>query len=261
VSRYWLVGAVLCAVILPEALAVEERVRVGRAYDSTSGVLIYEERHVETIADGNVVADDVRYVDAQGRAFAAKRVDFTPHPLVPEFELADERTGHLEALRREGDGNLVVSYRERAEEELREVSLAMPEAALADAGFDRFISAHWDELLAGTVLVRQFLVPSRQEFMDFRIRRAAGDAPGEVGFLLEIDSALLRLVVPAISVIYDRSSRRLMRYEGLSNLRDERGENHTVRIEFEYDPYEEAAVHDGARMREASRPAHRATGG
>jgi hypothetical protein len=261
VSRYRLGAAVLCALVLPAGLAAEERVRVGRAYDFTSGVLIYEERHVETLADGAVVADAVDYVDPQGRVFAAKRVDFNLHPLVPEFELVDERTGHLEALRRVGEGRLVVSYRERAEDELREASLAAPEAALADAGFDRFIAAHWDELVAGTVLVRQFLVPSHLGFMDFRIRRARDDAPGRVGFLLEIDSALLRLVVPAIAVVYDRSSRRLLRYQGLSNLRDERGENHTVRIEFEYAPNEDVVAQDGGRAREVSSPARRATGG
>ena len=69
--------------------------------------------------------------------------------------------------------------------------------------------------------VRQFLVPSRQAFMSFRIRRApprdGGDA---VGFLLEVDSAFLRLLVPSMLAVYDDRSRRLLHYEGLSNLRD-----------------------------------------
>jgi hypothetical protein len=85
-------------------------------------------------------------------------------------------------------------------------------------------------------------VPSRLEFMDWRIRRdddaphdaKSGDPRGlrTVRFALEIDSAFLRIVVPPIVVIYDRDTRRLLRYEGLSNLRDASGENHSVRIEF-----------------------------
>ena len=105
----------------------------------------------------------------------------------------------------------------------------------SDAGFDRFIEEHWDELVAGTTFVRRFLVPSRLDFMDFRIRLdAPRETEGAVGFVLELDSVLLRLLVPPIIAIYDTTSRRLLRYEGLSNLHDEGGDNHRVRIDFEY---------------------------
>lgn len=225
----------LAACCVHAALAAEERVRVGRAFDADTGTLLYEERHVETLAGGEVIADEVRYVDAGGGAFASKHVDFRRKPDVPEFRFSDERTGHLEALRRLEDGAIEVRFRRALGEEEREARLDMPEAALADAGFDRFIESHWGELLDGKRLVRRFLVPSRLGFVDFRIRSSdENNDPLGVSFTMEIDSALLRLVVPAITVTYDRETRRLLRYDGMSNLRDERGENHVVRIEFEY---------------------------
>jgi hypothetical protein len=229
-------------------LAAEERERIGRAYDRTSGALLYQERHTETYAKGEMTADTVHYIDPQGRIFGHKHVDFSRDPFVPDFQLDNTRTGHVEGLTRLTADSLHVRFREHAEEDLRQQQLELPRFAIADAGFDRFIESQWEHLIEGKNLVRKFLVPSRLEFMNWRIRRdddvpqntpddAKNGDPREVRtvrFALEIDSAFLRLVVPPIMVIYDRDTRRLLRYEGLSNLRDESGENHSVRIEFEY---------------------------
>lgn len=215
-------------------LAAEERERIGRAYDPNSGALLYEERHLETFADGKIITDRVHYVDPQGRTFGNKRVDFRHDPFVPEFRLLNERTGHIEALLHKQRGEIEVRYRERVDQELREALLAAPENAVADAGFDRFIESHWEQLLRGEVLKRRFLVPSRLEFMDWRVKRISDDDPATARFALEIESVLLRIVVPTITLVYERATRRLLRYEGLSNLRDESGNNHSVRIEFQY---------------------------
>ncbi len=101
-----------------------------------------------------------------------------------------------------------------------------------DTGFDRFIERSWDRLVAGEAMVRPFLIPSRLGPVDMRIRRlhCAGDR--DVEFELAIDAALLRLVVSAIGVRYDASTRKLLRYEGLSNLRAGDGTNLDVTIAF-----------------------------
>ena len=251
--RSWITVVTLVAAFMHVELAAEERQRIGRAYDAQTGVLLYEARHMETLADGKVVADRVRYLDPNGRTIAEKHVDFRGHPFTPEFRLDDERTGHMEALLREDGGEIEVRFRERADQELRQIRLDAPTDAVADAGFDRLIESNWEKLSAGERLTRRFLIPSRLEFMDFRIGRAAdpvdgdGDSDGDpdtVRFALESDSALLRLFAPTISVLYDRESRRMLRYEGPSNLRDESGENHVVRIEFEYPTLSARAPHN-----------------
>lgn len=249
VVRQTLVLSIALAGILAcGGLAAEERERIGHAFDRNSGALLYQERHTETYANGEMTADTVQYIDPQGHIFGQKQVDFSRDPFVPEFQLDNTRTGHVEGLTRIAVDSLQVRFREHADEALRQQQLDLPRDAIADAGFDRFIESQWGHLIAGKTLVRKFLVPSRLEFMDWRIRRSDNvreDTPHDakrgdqrarrtVRFALEIDSAFLRLVVPPIVVIYDRDTRRLMRYEGLSNLRDDSGENHSVRIEFEY---------------------------
>jgi hypothetical protein len=42
------------------------------------------------------------------------------------------------------------------------------------------------------------------------------------------------LITPHVDVVYDRERSRLMRYQGVSNIANESGEYHPVRIEYTY---------------------------
>ncbi len=228
--------ALLLAVICASAAATpEQRSRMGRAYDPQTRELLYSEQHTETLVDGAVVSDHVRYVDTQGRVFGEKRLDFSANPYVPSFDLEDRRHGHLEAVRRVSPTEIEVRYRERYADAVSEARLTVPPDSVADAGFDRFIEQNWESLMAGETRAYPFLVPSRLEFLGFRIRRSDdGAEPAEVRFAIEIDSFMLRLLVPAMEVVYDRRTRRLLRYDGVSNLLDGNGDNERVVVEFEY---------------------------
>lgn len=210
------------------------RVRTGVACERSTGEPLYREVHEERREGDRVVEDRVTYSDPGGEVFATKRVDFRADAVAPDFELVDSASGHREALERVGDA-LVVRYRAPGGAPERSAALPPGAALIADAGFDRFIERSWGRLMAGEAMVRPFLIPSRLGPVDMRIRRLrrAGVAGhGDIEFELAIDSALLRLVVPAIRVHYDASMRTLLRYEGISNLRGADGRNLHVTIEF-----------------------------
>lgn len=211
--------------------------RAGLACDRSSGEPLYRELHEERWEDGRLVEDRVTYSRPDGEVFATKRVDYRTDPVAPDFELVDSASGHTESLHREGD-SLVVGFRPPGGESKRFATLPVTAALIADAGFDRFIERSWDRLVAGEVLVRPFLIPSRLGSVDMRIRRlrrSANAGDRAVAFELAIASALLRLVVPAVNVHYDAATRALLRYEGTSNLRGADGGNLDVTIEFSRD--------------------------
>ncbi len=218
------------------AAGEEKRGRVGRAFHVGTGDLIYTEHHLEDWRAGRIVGDTVTYRDPSGQVFAQKQVDYTPAEQAPGFELRNRRTGHLEGATVAAD-RLEIRFRPVADAPLDVQTIAKPEGAIMDAGFDRFVESNWDALLAGGVFVRPFLVPSRLDFIDFRIRRIdGGEVPGEVTFEMVPDSVLLRLLAPPIRVAYEARTRSLLEYRGVSNLRDEAGENIKVRIRFDGPP-------------------------
>ena len=210
------------------------RIRIGEAYDRSSGEMLYREIHEERWVRNRLTEDRVSYRRTDGAEFATKRVHYGAHPTAPEFELVNTASGHQEAMRYAGNA-IEVRFRASAGEPERSATLPLLASAIADAGFDRFVEQHWDLLTGGETIVRPFLVPSRLGLVDMRIRRAGEVAAAhgrQVVFELAIDSALLRIVVPAVRVHYDLGTRALRRYVGVANLRGAHGRNLDVIIEF-----------------------------
>ena len=210
------------------------RERVGYAYAAGSGSLLYSEHHQEWWKGGRILRDTVTYRDADGNIIGEKHVDFRTRERAPGFLLRNIRTGHSEGAAAAAEDKLEVSFRRNQGAPLKKEALNLPENAIVDAGFDRFVENNWEALMRGETFVRPFLVPSRLQFIDFRIRRVDNESePERATFEMATDSALLRLFAPAIRVIYDTRNRTLLEYDGVSNIRNGQGENLDVEIRFD----------------------------
>lgn len=220
----------LCAAAAPAGAAATTAERTGYAYELGGNALLYTEQHEETLRNGRVTRSVVTYRDARGEVVATKRLDFSRKAISPDFRLENSRNGHVEGARRRGD-RVLVYFRKTGDYEYRDERVEPPAGAIIDGGFDRFIEHQWRRLLAGEEFERPFLVPSMRRFVDFRIY-LEGRSDADVVFVMEPASLLLRVVGGRITVVYDRESRALKRYEGVSNIRDRAGENYEVRVEF-----------------------------
>ena len=204
------------------------------ARDPDSGELLYTEDHLLRHQDQQLHQRLVVYRCADGTAFARKRVDYAASALAPAFQFEDVRLGYREGLRRiDGDAQLWVRTPDSDKE--RSATLEAAAGLVADAGFDEFIRRQWQPLLAGETVPLEFAVPSRLESLGFQVRRLGPQAldgePAEV-FRLRL-GGWLGWLAPHIDVAYGRESRRLLRFEGLSNLRSDDGRSQLVaRIEF-----------------------------
>lgn len=208
--------------------------RVGLAQDIDSGELLYSEHHREKWEGDTLVSSEVRYRDAEDRLFAAKRLEFKGRPLMPDFELRNQNTGHVESATRT-DGALEVLFRHPEKDNRQFVLDDYPEDGVIDAGFNRWVELNWEAIVAGKTLTRPFLVPSLGKFVDFSIReRGMREQDGRRVRLLRMEPAsfVLRLAVAPIEVVYLADEPRLLRYVGVSNMRDARGRNQNVRIDF-----------------------------
>lgn len=243
-----------CAIAgaIAPAAAAELSFEEGVARDPVGGVL-YREQHWVRHRDGVPLERLTLYRCADGTAFARKQVDYRRSRLAPEFELMDARSGYREGLRRSGGGpTLFVRERAGAQESARALA---PQALVADAGFDEFIRRHWLTLVAGQRLPIEFAVPSRLRSLGFTVQRtgAVSTIAGEPALTFRLAlGGILRWIAPHIEVSYGQKSRRLLRFEGLGNLRDDRSAGQLVaRIDFASPP---RAVTEGDRRPAADTP-------
>lgn len=221
----------LLIIVTLNTAQAEVRERIGYAYDKQTGEFLYSETHREVIENGRPLRNSVAYKDNQGNIFAEKFIDFRKSLVMPDFHLVNKENGHVEGARGR-ENRLTVHFRQLSDASVQEVSVAMPSNGIIDAGFDRFIEQNWTPLVNGEVLEREFLIPSQLEFYTFAIEKAQIERSGERVFQLGIKSVFLQLFVRPVLVYYDAQTRSLLRYEGVSNIRNRNGENFDVRIEF-----------------------------
>jgi hypothetical protein len=208
----------------------------GTAAAPRSMKYLYGERHVLRYSDGRLADRVVLYTCVNGAPFARKTARYASRyasPFAPDFLLEDASTGLREGVRSADDGRSVFFRSDGAAAE-KARSLPQDPELVADAGFDEFIRAHWQVLLEGKDLALHFLVPSRLDELAFEVRHirrgTIGGAPAEV-FRLKLAGVLGWLMSP-IEVSYDAGKHVLVRYDGLSDLRDAAGDNIPVQIIF-----------------------------
>jgi len=228
--------ALVLAVAGSGAVSAESlRIETGLAVDLASATPLYREQHLMRRGDdGTLLERIVVYRCIDGTPFARKLVDYRGAPKAPAFQLEDMRSGYREGLLR-GAGSASV-FVDRPDAELQQAPL--PGGPLvADAGFDQWVRHEWPRLTAGERVPMAFLVPSGLTSFDFKVYEVESldlDAAGERRFRLSL-GGLLGWIAPHIDVVYTESDRRLRRFEGLSNLRDDAGDDQLkVRIEFPY---------------------------
>jgi hypothetical protein len=204
----------------------------GDAFDAERGTLLYREQHLLR-GDGDGRERLVLYRCADGGLFARKRVAYGTRPAAPEFVLDDGRFGYREGVRRDGDATTVF-VRENAAAAERSEPLALDAGTVIDAGFDEFVRTHWDALRRGETRALDFVVPSRLEALAFRLRHiGATQVDGEPASAFRLAlGGVLGWFAPDIDVVYRDRDRRLMRFEGLTNIRADRDDNLVARIEF-----------------------------
>ena len=212
----------------------------GTASDLRSHAFLYREQHVLASRNGQLTERVVLYTCRNGAPFARKTVSYV-NPLAPNFELDDASSGLVEGIRPAGERRDVFFRADKTDAEKTKALPAVP-GLVADAGFDEFVRANWQALSSDQELTIPFLIPSRLDDMNFRIgelhQSTVDGVPVEV-FRLKL-SGFFGWFLPGIDVYYDTHDHVLMRYVGLSDLRDASGDN--MKVDIRFDPRDRKPV-------------------
>jgi hypothetical protein len=235
----------------PAAWAANVLIYSGEAKARRSENFLYTEKHFLIYQNARLAERVVLYLCQDGTAFARKNVNYSDLT-APDFALEDASNGMREGVRTEGQQRSVFFQANRASPEKQK---ALPPIAelVGDAGFDEFIRAKWSVLMTGKAVPLQFLVPSRLGAMRFAAQRLRSDTvdgvPAEI-IRLKIDGAL-GLMAPSIDVSYSAADHVLLRYDGVSDLRNAAGQNYQALISFRPEDRGEGAPRAVAAARAA----------
>ncbi|HRP68058.1 MAG TPA: hypothetical protein PLY93_00805 [Turneriella sp.] len=203
----------------------------GNAYDLNTGNFLYSENHSEFYENNRHIYSRVSYQYKDGKEFASKFIRFASSKTQPTYELRDLRDGYVEGIKRNKQGTLYY-LQKNFKEALNEKKITTPQPAVFDAGFDYFVRENFDAICSGINKSFYFAVPSKLDYYKFRLVRQNEKPLCRVN--LEVQNILLRQLVKPIKLWYDMKTKRLLKYEGISNINGPDSKSLKVRIIFSY---------------------------
>ncbi len=193
---------------------------VGEARDPKSGDTLYLEHYY---CSDDALQCSVFYLRPNREVIASKELDYAENALAPLLTFRDYRV----------DREVIIDK-------------ADPEAVV-DAGFDNFVRLQWQDLAEGEEIKFPFRVVTREDPIKMRASKADRCEEGKFCLEIALDSWLLGSFIDPIQLTYEEGSQRLLRFEGLSNLRNDDGKMQTVEIRYSYSDEEAAAREEAVR--------------
>lgn len=211
---------------------------VGEAVSIETGEHVYTERHqVQRTNSGQFLTSRVDYISAEGGVLAEKTLNFSQNVIAPKLRFSDKQNG-LTYVSRMVDDELELVVEPQAVSDSAGSTIALSiedeQTIVVDAGFDQYLNMEWDRLLAGEVLGFEFLALSRGKLVRFELSLVSlSDTRAK--FSIRPSSWLVNLLMDPIYLEYALDSRRLLRYQGLSNIPNpNEDENYRVVIDYVY---------------------------
>ncbi|WP_430460035.1 hypothetical protein ACQUQU_12545 [Thalassolituus sp. LLYu03] len=230
---------------------------VGEARRLDGGELLYREFHQLTLAGADPHSADgmnntsrpltrhVEYRAPDGTLIARKINDYRDSPLLPDFTLEDDRRGYREQLTVR-DGELTMAFAEGGSAESVKRFRRLPELAVADAGFDELVRSQWPRLLLGRSLTFEFASVARQDFIAFEVQKKSESAD-RLTLAMSLASPWLTWLLDDIELEYDKNTRRLLVYRGLTNITDASGAYYSAEIRYQYPDYSSSIQNSAAQ--------------
>ncbi len=243
--NYQLTGLILllCGWVLPALAAEREAIITGYAYERGTATLLYTENHKLRLNNEVILDHKTEYKDAAGNVICTKWMDYSEHRFAPAFELLDLRDGYLEGARYV-DGAYSMYSRKKAAAPMETDEAKITPTFVADSGFDLYVRDRMPELLQGKTQKFDMAVPSEQTVLRFEaVVMKRTSLFGRQAIHIKVQPAtLLRLLVDPIYLTYDTETGELLRYEGLTNIRNKTGNRHDARIDFPPEQQQYAVV-------------------
>lgn len=205
---------------------------VGKAVNS-QGILEYVEYHTVKYENDKVSESQTIYYDANNNKIGELISEYSFGPQFGSYDFRDIRAQHQDGAKVAVDG--IRLYRKQSREaDIEKTYLTKEEDQIVGQGFHQFIVQNLEQIARGEVFQIQLVLPSRLDQYEFRIRKRKIN--GDTLYIrLEIDNWLLRMFAPHVDAEYDLKTRRLLRYEGISNLEDAAGKHRKVTITYSYE--------------------------
>lgn len=207
---------------------------VGTGYKpGTDEVLFYEYQRFLLDSEGFIVGRYIEYRLPDHSLKSVKELDYAldRSPWLPSFRYKDQEVGYEVGVDISNQQSRLYRYSERTS--LEESYQALNINTIVDAGFDAYVQHVWPRLLKGEVVEFEFLAPLKLDRYAFELSFMA-EENGICHLEMSLDWWLVELLIDPVQLHYDCQTRRILRYQGLTNLRDKNHKQYKADIHYQW---------------------------
>ncbi len=224
---------VLALSILPTFAAAQskpETVTYKAVATNDKGKLAYNEQHLVTFENGKIQKSHTDYIGANGKVIATLISDYSKGVALPVYEFHDLRSGHREGIRFQ-DGGFLVYFSEPKKAE-KSAPIKETKDVFAGQGWNYYLVDHLADIEKQDLQLK-LILPSELDSYTFKVSKIKSNNE-IIEARLGLNNWLLRLIAPNLRLVYNKAQKRLMEYEGVSNVVDDDGKKQTVTIRYTY---------------------------
>lgn len=233
-SSLLLSAAIWPSSVTQDCKPLDNSIMVGVAQTS-SGAHVY----CELVSQPATNSLEISYV-FHDKPIAEKKINYQSNPAMPSIAQKDFRFGEIRqaALTNE---NVELHYQSSTQKKMGGAIIPIQKVDVIDAGFDNFVRDHWEELQSGKTLSVNFASMAHLKTLPLRIsaqplEKCINKAEKNASlfcFFVEIDNAILRMLLGNIKLTYDQQH-RLHEFNGIVNILGEDQENQKAVIRYFY---------------------------
>jgi hypothetical protein len=220
-----------CLALGLSASKTEEVTYIGQA--KLGGNNIYTEKHHEFYENNKHTYTVTDYLNSTGKVIVNRKADFSKNRIGPDYELKDLRNGHYENVKQVSPTSYHIIYKKNQNESTREKTVELPKGTVIESGINYLVKDRWSEIQQGKTISFNFAVAARLTYYGFNLT-----SQGEclvnglkvVRIKMEPDNFLLQKMVDPIVMCFDPKTKRMVSYEGISNIRDDNSHTMVVKI-------------------------------
>jgi len=150
--------------------------------------------------------------DTSGQVIIAESAQFTPAYALQRFDAVNRQTGYSGSVIVTNDGRRL-EYRLHQNGKVTTASEDVVDPVVTGPSLHGFILQQWDALVAGKTIPVRMVVMAKKQTYGFDIRRVA-EADVRTSFSVTPSSLLVRLAVAPLAVVFDSTTKHVVRYEG-----------------------------------------------
>ena len=224
----------LFIILIFACLKAYSETQVFEAVASNKGEMVYVERHTLTLEEGTLIQSSTEYLDLEGKSIGRMQSNYTQSLSVPEYTLRDERQQSIQGIRwLENKLDIFTQSGKDAKVIHQRMGLDPLDVYIAGPGLIYYVAAHLDQLVAGHIFKFKYVIPGKFQKYDFYIETIQQNKQ-LAEFDVKLQSWPMRLFGAKLKIIYSVQQKRILFYEGPSNLRDKDGKMMSVKIEYKY---------------------------